>query len=513
MSLISSLSIAQQALAVNQAAITVCANNIANADNENYSKLRVNLSGVVNYTKLSGEANQQANTLGGVQISDIERYSNEYLESYYRSENSQYSYLSEYTTAAGQIADMMNELQDTGLSEALSNFYDAADSLADDPTDVTLRQNYLSCAETVCTVFNSINTSLSGLQESLVGDTDYINSCDSSQIGTEIDTVNSLLDQIAEVNKSIKKTNATDTSSTSLLDKRDELLTELSSYIPINTEIAANGTVEVSLGTYDLVAGATVTGYFDVTTGTAAEPAVINIVDENGTRRYSDINDKIDSGSVGAILDICGTDSTKLTISGVIGSLDKLASAFATTLNSIQAGSITQSGTTTYAMCLTSNYQTLTLSSQPLFDTSDGGASFTAANISINSTLENNLNLIAVGRSSTGVNSSDVGNNSNMTMVSNSRNAINPTLGSETFEGYLSTTVSGIGTDVAELESDLKTESSVLKEISSKLSSETGVSLDEELGDLIKYQQAYQAAARVFSTCSDLLSELINLGR
>jgi flagellar hook-associated protein 1 len=523
MSLVSSLNIAQQALAVNQAAITVVSNNIANVDNAEYSKLTVDLSDVVSYSELNGSTTSQADSLSGVQISSITRSSDDYLENYYRTENSDYSYLNEYSTVATSVEDTMNELNETGLTTALSDFYDAANSLSNDPTDITARQNYLSCAENVCSAFNSVFEDLTSQQNDLIGDSTVNGSCDTAEIGMDVDAVNDLLDQLADVNKSIVQTNSSTTSSSSLLDERDSILESLSDYMPITTTINDNGTANVSLGDYSLVKGSTVKGYLDVInkdmSSTETDSVQINIVDpDTGDVTHSDVNDSIDSGSIGAILDVTSSStSSDLTINGVLSSLNTLASTFASTLNSLQSGTTTTTSggvtTTTYAMCLSSDYDSLTASTEALFETSDDTATITAGNISINSDLEDNLYLIAAGTSTTGTTSTNVGDNSNMTRVSDSQTNTYTELGSQSFSDYLATEVAGIGTDVSNISTKLDTQSSVLDSIESTLSSKTGVSLDEELGELIKYQQAYEAAARIFTTCSDLIEELVQLGK
>lgn len=520
MSLVSSLSIAQQALSVNQAALSVISNNIANVDNKSYSKLNVELADVVNYTKLTDSATQEANTLNGVKLESISRSSNDYLESYYRNENSTNSYYKEYSTVSTSVEDIMNELNNTGLTTALSDFYNAASALSNDPSDTTARQNYISNAQNVCSVFNSVYESLQTQQKDLVGEYNVNGSCDNSEIGTEVDEVNNLLDHLAAVNKSIIQTNSTGESASAMLDTRDTILEKLSTYMPINTTISSNGTAGVSVGNYSLVTGATVKGHLDVTNlgATVNKPVSINIVDpEDSTKTiYTNVEGSIDSGSIGAILTATGSStSSDLTINSVITSIDSLASTFASTLNAIQVGSITSGGTTTYAMCLNNTYTATQQSTESLFLNSGTGttAGITAGNISVNSNLENNLYLIAAARSTSTTSSSNIGDNSNMTLISATQTNTNPTLGNQTFTDYLASEVSSIGSTSESLSNSLKTQGDVLDAIQSQLSSATGVNLDEELGNLIKYQQAYQAAARVFSICSSLMDELMNLGK
>lgn len=521
MSLVSGLNIAQQALSVNQAAITVISNNIANVDNENYSKLRVELASVVNSTTAQNTI-AEANTLSGVKIAEIKRYSNAYLQSYYWQENSTNSYLEQYASVASNIESLTNELNDTGLAEAFSNFYDAVDALNDNPTDTSARANYLAAADNVCSVFNSIYNNLGDIQKSLVGDYTDVDTLGSSEIVSQISSVNQLLEQIANVNDSIKKTSSAEITSSALLDQRDALISEISAYIPVTVSENNNGTIDISMGDYKLVSSTEVVGYLRASSGsTAAEPVVIDVVDATGTPVYNDVNSQIDSGSMGAILDICGTDTDKFTINSVMTDLNFLANTFATTLNTIQSGD--PNTDSSVSMCIDSTSKQLIRATENIFVSNDAlTPTINAGNISVNSAIKGDSNLIAAARLTaaeyadfvaTGEHATDTGNNKNSTMMVNSRTASNDALDDQTFERYLSSTVTDVGSAVSNISNDLKTQTTVLNEVTNKLTSETGVNLDEELGELIKYQRAYQAAARVFSVCSSLMEELIHLGQ
>lgn len=518
MTLVSSLNIAQQALSVSQAAITVVSNNIANVDNPNYSKLRVNLSDVATGSSATN-LTAQANSLSGVQMGEIERYSNSYLQNYYWKENSSASYAGEYATVAASVEDLMNELKDTGLSNALTTFYSAVDDLNDNPTDSSARENYVSAAQNVCAIFNSNSQNLSDIKTSLVGNYADSSSIDSSEIASQVDQVNNLLDQIAKVNSSIVKTSSSDIASPALLDQRDGLISQLSAYVPVTVEENGNGTINITVDGLELVKASTVTGYLKASSGTAAEPAHIDVVDSKNQLLYEDINDSINSGSIGAILDICGSDPTKFTISGVEKELNTLARGFATVMNTMQNGNPNGDGTT--ALCLSADGKTLITATEDIFVIGNSTDTVvTAGNISINSDIISDPNLVAAARldltkytDPTQYNK-NTGDNTNATLIINSRNKTYTTeLQGKSVEGFLSNAVSTVGTQVASINDDLETQKTVLQEVKTQLSSETGVNLDEELVDLMKYQRAYQAAARVFSTCNDLMETLMNLGR
>lgn len=521
MSLVSSMNIAQQALSVGQAAITVISNNIANVDTEGYSRLRVNQASVSNSTPTAGNAAMVAESCSGVTIASVTRYSDAYLQNYYRQENSTYYYLDKYSSIAANVEDLVNELNDTGLSSALKNFYDAVSVLGDSPADITARQNYVDAARNVCSVFNTTSIDLSNIKESLAGNGTSNGSLEASEISSEIIEVNSLLDQLADINYGIVKTYDGKTPSPSLLDQRDSLISKLSEFIPVNIEESENGTVNVALGDKYLIKGSEVKGYLSASaTGNVNDPVEINIVDKDDPTAvlFANINAQIDSGSLGAILDVCSSTSNDLTIKSVLDRLNTMASEFASVLNRIQTSTNYPSGTNT-PMCLTNNGQALQIATNPLFVsdvTTHSTLGITAANIAVDTPIVDNPYLIAAARVATAAvgNTAAIGNDSNIELIIDARS--NPSyytnLGGTTIEKYLSNTVASVGSDTDSINMRFKSQTSVLNEVKNKLQSAIGVNMDEELTELIKYQRAYQAAARIFGVCKDLLDELVKLG-
>lgn len=528
MSITSSMNIAQEALTVSQAAITTVSNNIANVDTPGYSKLRVNQSTVVDAASLKGDsAIIEANSLSGVQLDNIQRYSDSSTQGYYWQENSANSYLNEYLTAASSIEDLTNELNNTGLSTALSKFYTAASTLNQNASDITARQNFVSAAQNVCSQFNSMSKSLSDIQKSLVGD---MISNSSSEISDEVESVNNILDQLVSVNADIIKTNSGSvastegiTSSAALLDKRDSLVTKLTSLIPVTTQENSNGTMTIFMGDYHLIDGASLSDHLSVANSTDVSGNLVTTVSlidpDTGATKAANVNSEITSGSIGAILDVTGTDPNKLNVSGVTGELNTMASQFASILNTIQTDT---SGTTT-PLTMSSATQLDIVNPPPNLIVNSTAATvatettgITAANIAVKSTVASNPYLIAAARVKTtdvATSANAVGNNSNSTLIVNSQTTTYAGLGNTTLSGYLSNMSANVGTEVSTIKDNAKTQASVLAQVQSKLSSSTGVNLDEELTDLIKYQRSYQAAARIFSTCNDLLDTLMNLGR
>ena len=149
MSIIASMNIAKSALTVNQFALNVVSNNVANMNTEGYMKQRVNLMELEGYTPYSSAKGLQIFKGGGVGISDITQYMNDFQLGDLMGQNSELSSLNSQLAGLKDIADVLNELGDGALSTAFSEFYSAAQYLSQDPSNSVLRINYVNAAETV----------------------------------------------------------------------------------------------------------------------------------------------------------------------------------------------------------------------------------------------------------------------------------------------------------------------------------------------------------------------------
>lgn len=522
MSLVSSMNAAQQALSVNQAAITVVSNNISNIDTPGYSKMRVNMASVANYTPSQGNPISLAESCSGVQIASITRYSDTYLQNYYWQETSASSYLTKYASLGSNVEDLVNELNDTGISQALTNFYSAANALSSDPSDITARENFVTQAQNVCNVFNTASKNLNTIRTGLVGDPAQPGTLDSSEVSSEVTSVNSLLDQIASINQDIIKTNSGTDYSSTLLDKRDSLVTQLKSLVSCDVTQNNNNTVNVSIGGFKVVESTDLNGHLKANVGDTVTPAIISVVDKTGaTTLASNINSSITGGSMAAVLDMGGSDPTKLNVTGVIANLDTMASTFAAELNKVQTTVIGGQN----PMCMNGTTKQLQLSGTTNFlfvngdttttatTTATSADNITAANIKVNLALQNDPYLVAAARVTPPATVTEIGNNSNMALFMNTRTVSYSGTNNATFEKYLANMVGNVGTKVENLKDNSDNEQAVLQKVENNLQSAVGVNLDEELVDLMKYQRAYQAASRVFDVCNQLMEELVNIGK
>ncbi len=516
MGLTASMNIARQALNVAQQGINIVSNNVANMNTEGYSKLRMNLKEAINYTPLTTDPATTINSLSGVQISSITRYSDNFMQAYYWNQNSEKTYLDKYADIASNIESVMNELNGTGVANALDAFYSAASVLNSSPADLTARQNFISKANSLVQTFNNTDANLASYQTQAIG---TLASNSESEMVNQIDKVNSLLDQIAKVNQNIIATRSSDNLSNSLQDQRDELMKELSNFLDVQVTTNSNGSINVRVANTCLVRGQTVQGYLAATNYLDANNNLatrISINNPEGVEIADDVTSKIQTGSIAAILDVTQR-STTLNINTIREQMDALAAEFADVFNEIQAGDPKGDGTT--PLCLDPTGQKLTISTEDMFKTSDGSTTFTAGNIKLNEALVSDPYKIAAGRLDlskypTPADYEDaIGNSENANMMVNTRSAKHANLNGQTFENYLASTVGNIGTAIEDINTRDAAQTNVLTSVEEKMSSEKNVNLDEELSDMLKYQQAYKAASRVFSVCNELMDTLVTLGK
>jgi|GEM_PF-1097320 len=523
----------QRSLLVNQAAINIVSNNITNINTTGYSKQRLELS---QQTLLTTDCNDpliaSQSGIGSV-IDTISRNRDVYIDSSYRTANSNYAYSTELYDNVSLIEDITNGLSDTGLTAALTEFYTAAQDLNNDPSNTVVRTCFLQRALDVATNFNQAASQLTTIRTNLIGDVDDPNTLNVSKINLDCNDLNNKLKAVADLNKTISLATSQGTAPNSLLDERDNLLDEISEYIPITVTGGSNNSISISMNGTNLVTDSQQVGYFkyelkdtSVDGDWDTNPPVVKIQDVNGRDILKDASSKITSGKIGAILDVTSSDENKPTINNTLDNLNTLANEFASQINAIQTYSETDdpaAGSTTKAMCIDNTGSTPVLkeATENIFLNNDTGtnSNITAENITINNALISDPTKIATARitytTASGPSSTDLagtgnGNNSLLIVQLESKSLAN--LNNLTTEEYLNSVSSNFGVQVKSVESNLDSNDAILQQISTKRESTSGVNLDEEYTDLIKYQRSYEASAKIFDVMDKVLQTIIALG-
>lgn len=535
MSLMSTLNMSTNAMGVHQNVISIVSNNISNMNTEGYHKQKANLGTLVLGIPINNSVNTQVKTSAGVEMINVERYTTTFIGSYYRDQLTNQSYLNQKADGMQDIADMFDELSGRGLDTALADFYKALDNLNQYPSDMSARVNFLDSASTLTNSMNLISNNLDKIKTKSVGDGVSQKSLENSDLYAQVTSINDLLSQIKDVNKMLITSQGGTLDNNNLLDRRDALINQLAQLGNFTIDTQANGTVNVSLQGTRLVGGAEVLGTIDVQTASSYDDycklngidntnecnAVLMIKKSNGTI-IQNANKKFTSGTIGGIIE--GATSVEgVTINSVQNSLNTLAKSIADVFNELQ----TREGAFYIETVNGENKLSNTdLDKYTIFVTNDGTADITASNISINSLLteEGGYKKIAAAYfenydpnnpDSFDVNA--VGNANNIIAMLNTKTDNTSKgfddIGNIAFSDYYSGLLSKIVSGTKAAQNSATAQDNVVTSLDNKAAEQTSVDLNEELSDLIRFQTAYNASARVFSTCNTLLDTLISLGR
>ena len=507
---------AQRSLLLNQAAINLINNNIANINTPGYSKQRLELSQNINANPNANIPLIASQSGTGATIDAITRNRDIYLDTYLRKETTTLNYYKELNDSATLIEDIANELGDSGISTSLNEFYAAAQQLSLNPTDSIARNNLIQKALDVCGKFNITADRITDLRTNLVGDIADPATLETSKINVSSDYLNVQLAAIADLNQTISLSTSQGMTPNGLLDERDKLLDKIAEYIPITVTHGANNLVSISINGTDIVKGKDQVGFFDVVVGDVLNPATVRILDETGAVVVANANALLTSGKMGAILEMGGSDPNKLNIYNFVQNLDSLAREFAREVNTIQRGG-QYIDTSVTPQVLTP--VTVAVPPPDPFDvfvelagaTQANYGNLTAGNIRINQDVIDDVYKIAAARATSAPNETGDGNNS--LLLGQLRDKKIAALGNTETEAYLNSLVGKLGIQVKSIQENYDSQNTIVQQVETRRDSVTGVNMDEELTDLVRFQRAFEASARMFNVMDTIMQQIINLAK
>lgn len=222
--LLSTLNTAKSGMNVSQVAIQTTSHNISNINTPGYSRQRVNQSASSPYSMPGKNSNFGAGQIGtGAQIDDVTRIRNSFYDYQYRSESHQYGSTSVKYEYFKNIEGIFNEPSDTAISSSLNSFFNSWSELSKDPQSSGVKSVVIENGKYLSNSINSAFKRLESLEEGLDKQSEYI-----------IDEVNSMLSQLDKLEKNIKIIQGSGKSPNDFLDKRDQLLDNLSFKLNIN---------------------------------------------------------------------------------------------------------------------------------------------------------------------------------------------------------------------------------------------------------------------------------------
>jgi flagellar hook-associated protein 1 FlgK len=463
--LFGTLNLAARSMQTQMAGVEVAGQNLANVNTAGYSRQRV----VIETTPTIGTSVGPEGT--GAQVVRIQQIVSSLLDSQIRTQASTSGYWQAQQTGLQTAQDGLNEYLDgtgstsstaatstdtsgTGLSSQLNKLFADFTNLESPPTSSPNRALLVKDAQDLASTFKQINGQLGDLRTSL-----------NSSLGTDTDAANKLLTDVARLNGQISNAEATGGNANDLRDARTQDLQNLSQLVKVTTSTGTNGMVNISIGGQQLVADNKVSdslqtydaggGQMLVKTATGGVPLTLTGGSMQGTIDARD-----------------GAIATMQT------NINALASNLITAVNTVHAGGFGQTGTS--------------------------GASFfngtNASDISVNQSLADDPTKIQL---SGFVDQS--GDNTIAKQLAQLTSAKQTGLGNQTFTAAYAATVSGLGTALQSANTQVDNQTAVTNMLTTQRGSVSGVNVDEEMTNLISFQQAYGASASLVKTIDAMM--------
>jgi len=457
------MNIGQSSLFAHQQAIDIAGNNIANVDTPGYTRQRLNLqqNSVVYSNGLSLSTGVKADE-------GVQRLYDQFLTAQINEENESLGRWQTQNESLQKVELMVNETSGSGLSSAMNQYWNAWQDLAHNPGGVAERTSLLSAGQFLSSTFNQLSESITDIRDTI-----------DASVQNGVAKINQLSEQIAELNHQISKIEVTENNANDFRDRRDQLVFELSELIDIDSFEDGDGSMTISAGSGKPL----VEGPFSWSLSTADNAGVQDVLWQDSAGTTVNITNAISGGKLKGWI-----ESRDVLITDYMTQLDTLADTIITSVNGLHTNG-------------------LDLNGNPGLDFFTGSG---AGGINVNSLIEADVNLIAAadaGPPAEGL----PGGNSIAIGIANLQNTLTMSGNTATFGSYYSALVGKIGSDVQSSDFNHDHQSTMMLNLENYRQEVSGVSLDEEMINLVKFQQAYSSAAKLISTADEMMDTLMGI--
>lgn len=475
-----SFNIATSGLFASQRSLDITSHNISNSNTEGYSRQ-------ITLQRATMPVYDPSGVVGtGVETYDIIRMRSSYLDVKYWGQNKTYREWSVKQEQLEQIEGIFNEPSDTGIRVVMDEFFTALEELSKQPGDSTCRVAVLEKA-------NALTVSINRNGNELLNAIRDVN----FSIKNKVSEVNSLAEQIANLNKHIFGFELGGNKANDLRDQRNVLLDKLSSVVNITAAEMpvpnGNNYLDVKIG------GITLIDHISYNKLTTDDKSITGISDIGGGKISDVVWDgvqdqqvKIESGELKGLMDIRDGDGTGFNYRGLpyyLNKLNEFANSFVRSFNKQHAQGID-------------------------FDGNQGGNFFyepgTPAVNSINFKVDPDVSINPSKIAASSLYDGE-SNNGNVSLLIELRKSTSmfPSL-KGTPDDYIKSLLSALAVDCSQAKRMTANSEALVSQTENRRISESGVSLDEEMTNMVKFQHAYNASARMITTLDSIMDTTVN---
>ena len=481
------LNIGKSGLFTAKQSMSTTSHNIANANTEGYSRQEVRSE--------TGIALQEGDyVLGtGAEVQSIKRSHDELVEKKLNSSITNHKFNSERTLQLSHVEEIFNEINSEGMNKVLNRFFNSFRELSNQPENETVRTVVKENAKIVVGDFHRIQKSLDDVRASI-----------NKKISLSVDEINGLTKNIAKLNKEINIQEVSGGMANDLRDQRDRAVRTLTEYFPISTYSDNEGQFVVSIeGVGSIVAGGLSQ---ELSVGSMVKPGG-NSADKGdvqiffASRPGVSMSDNIKGGILGAQLKTRNEE-----IGGLEKQVDELAHGLVLATNAIHRRGFANHPVPTDAQgnpipnAAGRQVTGINFFKEPL------DLKRAAEYIQLSDEVESDVNNIA-----TALEPNKPGDNRIALAVSKLQHEKVLGGGTTTFEEQYLKSVGNIGLQAGKSKIDEEQSHGILAQAKSFKERLAGVSLDEEAANMVRYQNAYEASAKVIRASDEMFKAVLNL--
>lgn len=452
------LEIARSALSASRMALDVASQNVANANTPGYLRQRAVLTPVTN-----GDPGGTLMGGGGVIVSTVERLRDQCLEAQVNHQQGQLGQEQSRASSLTRVQNYFPDLNNNGISAALSDIFSSLERLQATPGATTAREEVIFNADSFCT---EMHTAVGKLQEE--------RQTLESDLGQQVDRVNQLLGQVAELNKKIAGQGDNSTAN-DLKVTREQAISELATACGATGLDQPNGTQDVLLGGIRLVQGAQVCELSLVPDAT------------NPSQHQVAVGDLVAPEALGGTVagDIAARDQN---LDGWEQSLNDLATRFAAAFNA-------------------QHRQGVDLNNDAGQDFFTCVAGAEASTLQVNQAIKDDPSLLAAASVAGG----PPGDGQNAAALAGLANEKILAGNTQTALEFHTSLLSDIGAQTQRATDATDARQALVNSLQEQYDNQAGVSLDEEAVDVMRFQQMYTSATKLIQVADEMVSSLMEL--
>ena len=532
------LETSKRGLYTQQSALYTTGHNISNANTPGYSRQRVNMQATAGFPGVGLNTPTMPGFLGtGVEAGSIQRIRDGFVDKQFRDESNKLGYWESQTKAISQMEDVLAEPSKFGLQQSFSDFWQALQTLATNPENGGARAVVTERGVSVADSFNYISNSLTDIQNNL-----------GKEIGVTTKNINSILQQIGELNRQISEVEPNGYMPNDLYDARDNLLDQLSNYVPIEVDYQksggraldiAEGTVTVTIkmksgGDLKVVQGkefaqlrtnpnvnqpddkvtpaGPIQGFYLVKVQGDTEIPLNRSMGIEADQTYIRHDSFLDQGALKSLVNSYGKvtfdasgnvkpDEIKGLYPDMLEQLNTMAREFAKEFNKVHTAGFDKNGEPGL------NFYGYADADGNFVEanTEEEYKNITSKNIMVNPEIIGDPNKLAAS-DVTG----EVGNGKNAKALGDVLFDPLGGLNGASIQSYYSGVIGKLGVSGQQAVKMTQSAGTLLGAVSNRRDSISSVSLDEEMTDMIRFQQAYNASARMITVMDETLDKIIN---